>query len=564
MYVKYSEYGERYLPHKNFIHLCSSLGIKKLGSDIDEKWLEYLEKNKILLPEYRIVKPAWYLNYFYKYNYTQLEKIKSKKWKQLDNLFQSIENWETTFFVFHPFDKQKIKSDYLIKPSISNFSRWRINYTKRIKNEERYLPKGRDVHYYPYWRAYQVYEINKVCTQKYLVNVFDKETSRRYNSLRRIPCKKAKIWTLPSSPEIYFKEIFGEDNNFDMLSFYIQSVRRAGQVPRQIQLLELSDVQEVRDNYYAIIKNRKICIATTVIEKYKLTIERLMIFLKYLCEKYFRYEDESLLKLSYMLRFDIIYLRNLLIDGFNLSNLEIEKKLGKISFKHHTNPLRYIFMGELAEARQDAYRIFEDFVKRTFIINKIDMPKNEFEEFLTFLDENDMDAIYVTIYDHYYLPSDYRKYRNPISSLAALAVYFESYLRSLIILKYGVEGTDWLESKGEKNNEKKSLKDFINKLLSNEKWRGELNCFWKRKLSVVTKTNINNLEKEILNTSFHETEQWNELIKVFALIGAIRNYIAHDFFNFYKSSNHYDIYFRFIISAFWYCWKQANSLEKKQ
>lgn len=113
MYVKYSEYGERYLSHKNFLHLCSDLGLEEQGISMNEKWLAYLEKNKILLPEFKLVKPIWYLNYLLKNNNEQLEKIKSKRWQQLDQFINQIEQWHFKYFIFHPFDRKKTKSDYL-------------------------------------------------------------------------------------------------------------------------------------------------------------------------------------------------------------------------------------------------------------------------------------------------------------------------------------------------------------------------------------------------------------------------------------------------------------------
>lgn len=399
-----------------------------------------------------------------------------------------------------------------------------------------------------------MYEISRVCVQKYVINVFDEETNKQYLALRKIPYTKAKSWSLPLSSELYKKQIFGEDYNFDMLSFYIQSVRRVGQVHRELELQGYSDDEKVRENYYQIMNNRKKRIAKVVIGRYELTTERLILFLKFLCEKYFRYEDKGLLKLSHMLRFDIIYLRNLLQDGFNLSNIEIEKMLGEIPFKHHLNPLRYIFLGESAEARQDSFSMFKDFIDRTFVMNKIEIKSEEFEDFLSFLDENDMDTIYVTIRDYYYLPSDYRKYRNPISNLATLVVYFESYLRLLI-------SNNPNNHKPTKKNNNTSLLNLLDNQVLKKKEFNKLKSLWKNYATSVTNKNINEIEDKILKTNYDKDEKLNEIFKVFLLIGAIRNYIAHDFFQFYKSIKHYDIYFKFIISAFWYCWKQSKSNE---
>ncbi len=58
-----SQYGLRYLDQKSFIDLCDKLEIKLLSSSVNEKWLEYLEKKKILYPDSRIILPAGYAKY---------------------------------------------------------------------------------------------------------------------------------------------------------------------------------------------------------------------------------------------------------------------------------------------------------------------------------------------------------------------------------------------------------------------------------------------------------------------------------------------------------------------
>jgi len=88
MYISISNYGERYLTHDDFLHLCSDLEIKILNSKIDIEWLEFFEGKKILFPQFKLVKPTWYLNYFFKYNNEQLERIKSKRWRKANSFFK--------------------------------------------------------------------------------------------------------------------------------------------------------------------------------------------------------------------------------------------------------------------------------------------------------------------------------------------------------------------------------------------------------------------------------------------------------------------------------------------
>jgi len=62
MYNKITEYGNRFIKHSDFMHVCSELKIELFGGRIDQKWLEYLDKNNILRPSIELVKPLWYLN----------------------------------------------------------------------------------------------------------------------------------------------------------------------------------------------------------------------------------------------------------------------------------------------------------------------------------------------------------------------------------------------------------------------------------------------------------------------------------------------------------------------
>ena len=79
----------------------------------------------------------------------------------------------------------------------------------------------------------------------------------------------------------------------------------------------------------------------------------------------------------------------------------------------------------------------------------------------------------------------------------------------------------------------------------------------------VMKNKIKKISSKVKKGCNYINEQWNELAKIFALIGALRNYIAHDFFGFYKDTKHYDVYVKFLISAFWYCWQNKTLNEKK-
>ena len=202
MYVSITQYGKRYLPAYDFLDLCSKLEITLLGNNTDEEQLQFLEKERILLPVFRVIKPIWYLDYSLKYNNKQHKRIKSQKWEQANQFYEKIDSWYSNYNLFHPFDHISFSSPYFKKPRELKFSKWKT-YLERPTEEGRYCSIKRDIQYYPYWYAYHIHEINKACTYKYVINAFDPKLNRLRNSrYLRIHLMKAKRWTRPfENPE---------------------------------------------------------------------------------------------------------------------------------------------------------------------------------------------------------------------------------------------------------------------------------------------------------------------------------------------------------------------------
>ena len=285
--------------------------------------------------------------------------------------------------------------------------------------------------------------------------------------------------------------------------------------------------------------------------KFRLTSERSIYFLKYLCEKYFDYEWKNENKLAQMLRSDIYYLTQLVNDGFRILNTEMEKRIARIRLNHHRYPLKYILQGELAEAREDAYRIFKEYISRTFKANKIEIEQTEFEEFLKFLDNNGMSIIYLTLRRSYYLPQDHRTAFTSFDYLSTLVIYFESFLKALMLYRKKCVSLNYFD-------EITSLKEMLNEFLKSEKWISNLKGTWKKKCKSVTNQDINLLVKEISTEILNYDKKINEILVMFLLLGVIRNYIAHDYFKIFTTIKNEQIFKSSIVGAIWYCWLKSN------
>lgn len=438
-----------------------------------------------------------------------------------------------------------------------NFSKWKTYYEKKA-DDGRHYSIERDSYYYHYWNAYDIYDINKACTNEYLVNIFDLKNWSVKSDGRRLPLPKVYMWSLPIvRPEEFIREKIKSSLNFSFLSFYVQIVRISANIPLGLYLQKIrnKDYDWELDRKRQLLREKRV--AKIAICRHQIILSNAILFLKNLCKKYFEYEEDGMIKLTEMLRFDIYYLRKLIIDGFGLTKEEIEAEIrrSRIRFCLHKNPLKYIFEGELAEAREDVHRIFENSVKQFSLIDEKEAIREEIERFLYFIDENGMENIYLILKKSFHSPKDYRTPHNLIDKLTSLSVYFESYLKALIIKRTSLATSDWF------NSDKRSIQSMLNLLFKQESWIGSLNAVLKlEKYKHVTKENINILEKEIQTLELNKNKEANEIVKMFLLINVLRNSVAHDYFKVNNTLENGHVFLSKIVDAMWYCWFRTKKM----
>jgi hypothetical protein len=552
MNIIFSEYGKRYLTQKELVELCAKLDINFLGCRVNEARLEYFEKKNILSPEFRIVKPIWYLKYLFKYRAENKNKIKSKRWHQADLFYERIEEWSNTLKIFHPFDHSTFRSQYLIKPQKIKYTKWK-SYSEIVVPDDGNYSHARDIQYYPYWHVYHIFEIIKACTGKHWVNLFDEAINSYKRSNLKAYLLKASVWTLPNETSDKLRErIFSKDKCFDCLSFYVQSVIRSENESIDVYIQKHRTKDYNLEEDYERIKLREKRIAKITTTKYSIILDDQIEFIKYLCEKYFDYEENNMDNFAIMCMYDIHYLSKLINEGYKISMEEIEDKTKRIRFRGHKNPLKYILRGEVAEARESSLRIFQELVGVAFKANKFEITQSEFDKFLNFLDNNGMRIIYLTLKKMYYRPHDFRSPRMMFEHLSSLTIYFESYIKLLL-------NNTTVAKKDNSCQNKENLRGMLASFFEDEKWSSKVKEAWSdRKYKRVTKENLNALINEIKNVSFDNNIKHDEIIKIFLLVIIFRNYIAHDYFTAYKTLEDDHLFMYIIVGAIWYCWLKVS------
>ena len=149
-YINY--YGHRYLSLSQFKTFCNEIKIHHVPTDTE---LERYEKDSILLPVARIIKPEEYVHERYQANQkdiSYMERLPS--WEILETLlFGNSSN------LYHHFDYEFEKNNkYLICPKEGDYQRW-DTYKTIIKNQNIEYEVPTLENYYHYWQAYLVNEI---------------------------------------------------------------------------------------------------------------------------------------------------------------------------------------------------------------------------------------------------------------------------------------------------------------------------------------------------------------------------------------------------------------------
>lgn len=286
-------YGIRYLALSNFISYCEGLKVK---TDKDE--LEYYEKQGLMLPVARVVRPSDCVRDENNYMMRNKDEVDYSKWPEL--LFLTENSTQEIFTddeLMDSFDRGfENRNPYLHRPSTDSYKPWKIYdiVVKEIGDSK--IIKSTAEHYYSYYQVHQLYKIQcypDLFENKLLLKLIPDEIKERYYLPRAL------------DNSIYLN-LEGQAYLFDALSFFIviyNRIRRrayANVLPEDG--LKILTADGYRKLVVDISKN-----AQTVAEKYSLTEKHLFEFLNFLLNRKREYEDKEKIKLAQEIENDIHY-----------------------------------------------------------------------------------------------------------------------------------------------------------------------------------------------------------------------------------------------------------------
>lgn len=537
-----TNYGTRYLEHKTFLKLCTDLEINSLGFKSDERWLELLEKEKILFPLKRITYPRTYKKFVYKMRYSQESVEVPEKYRIVYELSEKIKNFQISKSLFHIFDKNKPSyRKYIKEPSKRKFIPWK-NYDFKVGKYYGLDEIISDTdHYYGYWQTYYFYEIIKACTLKYMINVFDEETQKEL--WKTIPVKKIFGRSLPFKYDKNNGDYLRQAKYFDILSFYIETKYKLGNfVFRRIA----ESVNEERRKRYNILEKK---IAPFVIKRYNISEKELYEFLTFLCKKYDEYKKNKEEKLVEMLKLDISSWLTLIIDGLHTEFDQVNKKLGRV-ISDFRNTLDVIFPKPFAEERENVlYTLKSALTSDLNFYKPEDVDKEKVEEFLRFLEANNLELFYYSlgqINDSFY--RDTRIYVH----IFYLSLLFENVLKIIGRSSLDTEIVDFFNSS---TMIKKSICKFFNK----EDWVPTIRHEWENYTTFSPSLDLKTrLFVEIEKTTFSKNGNNNSAIKMLLTSGLARNLSAHEHSKVFTNDSKIILcLLNNVVAAIWFTWEYA-------
>ncbi|MDP2208364.1 MAG: hypothetical protein Q8K98_06280 [Bacteroidota bacterium] len=554
-------YGDRYLTHKDLLDLCKKLEIE----DCNDNRLEFFEKRGLLLPVCRVIFNTEYIKYMNAIHYDPDNPFYGKnqfeypdKWHPQYTLEKKIKDWKSSWFhsqVFHLLDKRIDKFKKFIRiPSCTRYRKWKdydvIIHTSSMGD----FKSNRAIHLYSYWQAYSIYEIVKASKIWLFLDLTDEKTIKALWN-QKIPMKKVLVRSLPIGYN-RADSILSKNNDFDALSFYIQSMIR---LQNNISLLWKGDstlIAEIRELALKRYQENEKRLARLTIIKYAFTEDRCIGFLKFLCIKYFEYQENKMDNLCDMLRNDIYHLTYLTSDGHGIAAEDIVKKVGRVT-GHFKDTLHVIFPDELLEAKNNASNTMKSFLKSNLtIVTVLDVTDKDIENFLNYMIDHNLVIFFQTL-------------EQLNKNLFSNKLFAQSGRQSNVInisLLLEVLLKTVARSSTDKNlviyfSERRQLLDTLRGFYKSKPWWSLLCDNWKKLTDVTDTTDIADLlQDKIFKSNFHSTNsEWNSIIKMFLVCGVARNISAHEHPKlFHLSREVYQLIISQVLSALWFSWKYAE------
>lgn len=523
-------YGQRFLTASQFSSYCNSLNVRLLPFDEE---LEIYEKNGVMLPVARLIKPEEYLS---KRNKLDIDpKTYGQRlieWGDIERILHGPElETSADFDLWSNLDLEfKQGNKFLIKPTKDKYQKWNSYKAKVFNSINGDLLVNSAEHYYHYYQVHQVYAIQK----KYPVFAQHNWFIENLNE----NAKFDKDYFLPRQEDAT-STLSGNLFFYDALSFFIElylNERRR----TFAQVREEYGVKTLNEKQFEDYQNRIKQLSLFVLDKFDLKNEHFYKFLLFALELHNQYEKEEKSRLANDLMVDIQCAKIFLSNISGLSDIDIEKE---IRGRNPTLVKKFRHSDKALE--------IQDYTRETFLRLRADynnkfptasISTQEIENLLDFINRKGLFIVPYSIFDIDETLNSERPFRNNslYIGLTNLSIGIENFLRELANIANSYHGT------------KVTVDNFFS-LISMFSWYKDF-----EQQHQIRKGKYGNDTFAYLDDVIKSPRTTNE-IKLFAISLCARNLLAHKYIlDQYLYYEWYGKIYTSICEAFLYSWIYAS------
>ena len=364
-------HGKRFLLLSEFgryFHSVAEFCREVYSEDMLKKELEFYEKEGLLSPFRRLVKPRAYTRFvndlkfnpknpYYGKPQFAFPKNATKSWVSLWQLENEVSLWpwptaQTKGEILHPFDRNHKLGRYLLNPLTQPFQPWK-SYDFKMRLYSTMISVSHVEHYYAYWQIYQLWAVRQGNTLKVISNLQERTNLKniRHRDWGRVNI--ARVMT----PLVFRQQKQGDfldiNHYFDGLSLFVGVLDSENTVTYGRYGQHLGGKHILQGKSLEDLQHRLHCHAKDTKRKYHFSTDGLYQFLKQLADLYFDIQDAGYIKLSEELRKDIYYLITFMWYTEGHSYDVIVKKVGRLRLQMK-DALEVIFPDEFSAAKEES------------------------------------------------------------------------------------------------------------------------------------------------------------------------------------------------------------------
>jgi len=512
-----SDHGQRHLKADQFVNYC-----KQLNLHTSTSVLECYERDKLLFPSARILISPEYLKYMFDIEHNPSNPFYRKityeyppEWKGIHDLLRDI-NFRFGRDVpgIHIIDRLINKSDYVVHPEEFNFAKWNSFKVPAGKINDSEIRQSTALHFYHYWQAYQIYEIQKYTDGDFKTTMIDKFTAeerQKFAGYITIPVPKSKARD---------GDYLGIAEGFEPLSIlsYFYHVKYSQLVLEGKKttdgFVEL-DEQRVK----RLHKNTK-RLSQILSRKYNFDGDSQYAFLKKLCSLHDEYTRAEKPKLAESMQRDIARMIRFIQFYTGADFKSVSQRIGRIGGRFD-DYLNFLFPDEIEEVRKRAMPTIESHLEdynKHFPTYQIDTAG--LVDFLSFIETEEFYIFFQTISD---LNDHWFKDRSPIVAAKISELLTDlALLPEKIMDKIGRKGFPGTNFQGY------MLKKYLKQFFQGESWFAELDSNWGAETRFGdTVATIQQLQDLLYRRTLSSVPANHEVLRVLYVSGLIRNFHGH-------------------------------------